>query len=138
MEGPVLNANSGGRSALSTLLAPAVVVMNRLSYPGKFLLISLLFAVPLTLFLYFLLSASNENISFAQKEIDGARYLRPLRQLQEHVIESRLLAYDVTRGDQGRWPDLIRKQAEIDADCEALAAVDRDLGRTLRIRERIT
>jgi hypothetical protein len=90
------------RPRLRAVLAPAVAVMNRLTYPGKFALISLLFAVPLTLFLYFLLSASNENIGFAQKESQGARYLRPLRQLLEHVMESRLLAHDVAHGDLTR------------------------------------
>ena len=36
-------------SAMTWLLKPAVVLMNRLRYPQKFVLISLLFAIPMGL-----------------------------------------------------------------------------------------
>ena len=118
------------------LLAPAAAVMNRLTYPWKFALISLLFALPLTLFLYFLLADSFDNIRFAQKEIVGIRYLRPLRRLREHVIQGRLLAYDAARGDVVRRPELVRKQAEIDDDLKALTAAEAELGAGLNTASR--
>ena len=119
------------RTRPHALLAPAAAVMNRLTYPWKFALISLLFALPLSLFLYFLLADSSDNFRFAQKELEGIQYLRPLRRLREHVIQSRLLAHDVARGDLVRRPELIRKQAEIDEDLGALAAAERELGARL-------
>jgi len=102
--------------------------MDRLTYPWKFALISLLFALPLTLFLYFLLADSSDNIRFAQKELDGVQYLRPLRRLREHVIQCRLLALDDVGADQVRRPELMRKLAEIDGDLQALTAAERQLG----------
>jgi signal transduction histidine kinase/CheY-like chemotaxis protein len=110
------------------LLAPAAAVMNRLSYPWKFALISLLFGLPLTLFLYFLLANSSDNIRFARKEMEGIQYLRPLSRLRAHVIQSRLLAHDVGRGEIVRRPELIRKRAEIDDDLKALAEAEREVG----------
>ena len=57
--------------------------MNRLSYPQKFTLIGFLFAMPLTLVMYLLISEINSRVDFAKKEIYGNQYLRSLRQLRE-------------------------------------------------------
>ncbi len=114
------------------LLSPAIAVMNRLKYPQKFVLISLLFALPLALVMYFFISEINERIEFSRKEIDGGKYLRPLRGLLEHVTQSQILAYTyATRGPSHR-PELIRKQTEIEADFTALAAVEARVGEALR------
>ncbi|MBL8793967.1 MAG: response regulator [Planctomycetia bacterium] len=123
---------TGGRNLVQRLLRPAVALMNRLNYPWKFTLISTLFALPLILVMYLLISEINDRIEFSHKEIEGVRYLRPLRGLNEHVQQSRLLAYDYHQGQVALRPELIRKQAEIDADLEALALVERELGETLR------
>jgi PAS domain S-box-containing protein len=64
--------------------------MDRLTYPRKFALISMLFAVPLALVLYFLLSEINERIAFSAKELEGTQYLRPLRALLEQVAQHQL------------------------------------------------
>lgn len=44
------------------LLSPAIAVMNRLKYPQKFALISLVFALPLALVMYFFISEINDRI----------------------------------------------------------------------------
>jgi hypothetical protein len=117
---------------LRVFLRPALFVMNRLRYPQKFVLISLLFALPLALVMYLLISEINDRIEFAQKEIQGARYLRPLRHLLEHVTHSRSLAHDYASGRVSLQPELVRNQAEIEADFEALAAAERELGTILK------
>jgi hypothetical protein len=66
-------------------------VMNRLNYPQKFTLIGFLFAMPLTLVIYLLISEINSQVNFAQKEIYGNQYLRPLRQLRQHIPKLQLL-----------------------------------------------
>ena len=76
------------RDRQRVFLRPALFVMNRLTYPQKFVLISLLFALPLALVMYFLISEINDRIEFAQKEVQGSRYLRTLRQLLENVTHS--------------------------------------------------
>ena len=47
---------------MKALFRPAMALMNRLKYPHKFALISLLFAFPLALVLYFLVSQINTGI----------------------------------------------------------------------------
>src|SRR6476620_1230288 len=74
------------------LFTPAIGLMNRLKYPQKFALISLLFAMPLALVMVLLLSEINLKIDFAQKEIYGDAYLRPLRHLLEDSLHDRVLA----------------------------------------------
>src|SRR5215813_1385261 len=116
----------------SVLFAPAIAVMNRLKYPRKFALISLLFILPLALVMYFLLSEMNDRIDFAQKEVLGDRYLRTLRKLLEHVPQAGRLAHAYANGGVSLRPELIRKQAEIDEDLAAVAAVDQNLGGILQ------
>src|SRR5438093_9498603 len=116
---------------MNRLFAPAIALMNRLKYPQKFVLISLLFAIPLALLIILYLFEANSRIAFAQKEIDGDAYLRPLRQLLEHTLQEELLAHDFVNGDQSVRAALLEAQARIDADVQALAEVDRRLGKRL-------
>src|SRR5262245_30862573 len=127
-----LPAQRHGRGRPRRLLAPAVALMNRLDYPWKFALISLLFVLPLALVMYLLISEIDERIDFAQKEIHGTRYLLPVRTLLEHVTHARMLAHDYAGGRVGARPGLIRKREEIQADFAALAVVERELGGVLK------
>src|SRR4051794_36051881 len=70
-------ANSGSAPDRQPwLFAPAVAVMNRLTYPRKFALVSLLFVTPLALVMGLLISEIDARIEFARKEIQGVRYVR--------------------------------------------------------------
>ena len=120
------------RDTLRVFLRPALFVMNRLRYPQKFAVISLLFALPLGFVLYLLLSEINDRIAFAHKEILGTQYLRPLRGLLEHVPQSRILALDYANGQVALRPELIRQQAKIDANMESLADVEQKLGQVFK------
>lgn len=107
--------------------------MNRLKYPQKFILISVIFIVPLALAMTFLLVIINDGKEIAQKEIYGNRYLRPLRQLMEHVPQSKLLVNDYLGLDKPiPAVALLSKQAEIDQDFKDLEAVERELGDVLQ------
>jgi PAS domain S-box-containing protein len=118
------------------LLSPAIAVMNRLKYPQKFALISLLFALPLALVMYFFVSEINDRIEFSRKEIEGDRYLRPLRGLLEHVVHSQIHAHDYSRRGLANRPELVRKQAEIDSNFKALAEIEHELGGLLKTSAR--
>ena len=79
-----------GQGPVQLLAAPAVALMNRLTYPRKFALISLLFALPLGLVMYLLISEMNDRIEFARKEIQGIGICDPCSDLFEHVLQSRV------------------------------------------------
>ncbi len=101
--------------------------MNRLSYPQKFTLIGFLFAMPLTLVMYLLISEINSRVDFTEKQIYGNEYLHPLRQLREYIPKLQLLNY------QALNPNLINSdirgylEAKIDANFQSLANTDRQL-----------
>ncbi|MEG3847315.1 SpoIIE family protein phosphatase [Microcoleus sp. herbarium19] len=110
--------------------------MNRLSYPQKFTSIGFLFALPLTLVMYLLISEINSRVDFAQKEIYGNQYLRPLRQLREYIpklqlLDDRGLNHNLSNSDIRA--DL---EAKIDANFQSLANTDRQLGQILLTSDR--
>lgn len=111
--------------------------MNRLTYPRKFALISLLFAIPLALLSTFYLAEVNGKIAFAQKEISGTQYLRSLRGLLEHLFQEQLLAQDFAGGDVAARAPLGMAQAQVDIDLQALAALDARLGKRLGTTEQL-
>ena len=82
--------------------------------------------------MYLLISEMNDRIEFARKEIQGDQYLRPLRHLFEHALQSRALAHTYANGKVSLRPELIRKQAEIDEDFATSQAIDQKLGHILK------
>src|SRR5919198_5946463 len=122
---------------MKQLFHPAIACMKHLRYPHKFAVISILFALPLALVLYFLISEINTAIDVAQYELYGTAYLRPLRQLLEHVPLHSLLTHDYLAGSAAICRgELLNQQLAIDADIVALENVDQHLGRWLHTTAR--
>src|SRR5262245_10912558 len=116
--------------------APAIALMNRLKYPQKFLLISLLFILPLVLVMYLLLTELSMQREFSQKELSGTTYLRPLRQVLEDISQSRLAAYRLAL-EEMTPQDLVQQQARVDQSLEEVGRVDQHLSRVLHTTERL-
>src|SRR5215213_3494902 len=87
------------RLAMSQLLSPAIALMNRLRYAQKFLLISLLFIVPLALVMALLIAEVNTRADFAQKEKYGTEYLRGVRKLLADALHEQATAHAYINGD---------------------------------------
>ena len=109
-------------------LSPAVAVMNRLKYPQKFLLISLLFAAALGLVMTFLLKELGDRIEFTRKETLGSRYLRPLVPLLREGGEARRLYRAFIAGDRAVRPALLGKLSDMEALLAQVEAIDREIG----------
>jgi PAS domain S-box-containing protein len=122
---------STSKTRISPVIAPAVAIMNRLKYPQKFALISLFFAIPLATVMFLLISEINDRIDFAQKEIIGDAYLRPLRKLLEHVPQARSLAHSYALGQITLRPELIQQQSIIDQDFLELDQAEKEYGSVL-------
>ncbi|MGE4241887.1 response regulator [Ramlibacter sp.] len=116
----------------SRWLAPARRLMDRLTYPRKFVLIFILFALPLGLSLYLLVGEFDSSIRFARKEIAGAQFLRPLRAMQEEVAKSRLAAAAVASGQSDQRPELVRVQAAMKTALRNLERADAEFGAELQ------
>lgn len=107
------------------LLAPGRRLLMRLSFFGKFLLVGLVFVVPLAAVLSSLVPLRMEEIERAGRERDGIRLIKPLRQaiqtLQIHrgvsqiVIGGRSDAMDSLEMAAGRMAGSIASLAAADA-----------------------
>ena len=124
---PTMARNRYEQGPVQRLAGPAVALMNQLTYPRKFAVISLLFALPLGLAMYSLIMEMNDRIEFARKEIQGDQYFRPLQRLFEHVLQSRVLARNYAGKQVSDRAALVRKQAAISEDIAALHAIDQKL-----------
>ena len=116
---------------MNRFFRPAVRLMNRLTYPRKFVLISVLFALPLALLLFFFIVQSANQINFGRKERYGVAYLRPLRGLLQATISHQQLARDYAQGDTSVAQRLLNTQTNIETQFGDLASVDRRYGATL-------
>lgn len=116
---------------MSSVFAPAVSLLNRLTYPRKFGLIGLLSALPLGLVTFFLVSELNDRIAFSAKEKLGNEYLRPVQQFASDLRNHRGLTW--ARADHENTPAELRKLDErLQRDIQEIDAVDRKLGATLQ------
>lgn len=82
-----------------TLLSPAVSMMGQLKYPYKFTIISLIFLIPLLVFFYVAVSAVNQQLSLAKKELEGVTLLTQIRPLVEDVAKHRGMTHALLSGD---------------------------------------
>ena len=98
----------------------------------KLAAIALTLIVPLALTTWFLLDEASFRIDFAEKEIQGVEYLRPLSSLLLHVSEHRSLARRALAGDQAAAAERVPLAAAIDADFAALVAADSRMHEPLR------
>ncbi|MDZ4684535.1 MAG: PAS domain S-box protein [Planctomycetaceae bacterium] len=111
--------------------APAVKLLDRLTYPRKFVLIALLFGLPLGMVTLFLVGELNERIAFSAKERLGTEYLRPVEKFAADLRERRGLTW--ARAGQQNAPEELRRIEELlRRDVQDIDAVDRRLGATLR------
>jgi hypothetical protein len=101
----------------------------------KLTLISLCFALPIAVLLYFMIAGINDDIRFAELEIDGNEYQRPLFRLLDRVPRHQLLANQLLAGDQKAAYALRSQQAEIEEDLKALADVDFRIGTRLQFTD---
>jgi PAS domain S-box-containing protein len=116
--------------------SPAIGLLNRLTIPRKFALISLFFALPLALVLYFLNNAAQERIRLARLEIDGVTYLTPLNALHDELPQAMSLANAYLQKQSFAQEHAPIRLAEVDSQMTALADIDARLGETLGTTKR--
>ena len=115
---------------MNRLLAPAVLLMQRLRYAPKFLLLSLLIAIPLGLLTSLWLSELGRRLDDARQELRGVTYLTGLRGLLEPLAEAETRAAVAGARDDG---SALTERLEMAA--AAVDAVDRRVGKRLGVTE---
>lgn len=115
---------------VSAQFNPAIQFMNRLRFPAKFLLISLLFAIPLAMLLSFLLVNLNARIDFTNKEREGTLYLRALQAFFEQTNQG-LLLEEPLQGVAVSSADIAVTRAKMSTTFDQLDRLNQQLGSSL-------
>jgi methyl-accepting chemotaxis protein len=121
---------------MESLLAPGIALLNRLRYPAKFLLISIVFLVPLFTMGYLLQTEISDKIAFMSAERSGIAYITRLRQPIQHLQQHRGMAAAFFAGDASFRDKMTAKQRAIDEAFSAVADIDRELGAQLEVAGR--
>jgi len=104
----------------------------------KIAAICLAFVIPIAVLLYLYVNEQQKPIEFAQKELYGTEYLRPCRNLMEHVQQHRHLLHQQLAGEKVAADDLSKKALEVDNDLRALDQIDQKHGKLLSQDDRVT
>ncbi len=118
---------------MSGVMAPAIGLMNRLKYPYKFSLVSMVFLTPIVVLLYMVVSEVNAGIGVARTEITGIAYLRPLRALLDNVQKHRGAAAAWLGGDASFLINMSDRQADIAKGIAAGDEADKIYGQSLKM-----
>jgi methyl-accepting chemotaxis protein len=106
---------------VSKLLLP---VMNRFNYNQKFMLIGILFLVPILFMSYSLTSRIQETIRIGKNEQHGVEYLKPVQQLLIAVQKHRGLANAYLSGDKSKQANLAKLEKELQSYVQAINGMD--------------
>jgi len=102
--------------------------MNKLSYPKKMLLISVVFLIPIIMLISLLLSQLGVGIASAEKEARGLEYIKTVRQLYQHMPQHRGMTNAYLNGASSFRSKILDKRKAIVADIAAIDAINDRLG----------
>jgi methyl-accepting chemotaxis protein len=114
------------------VLSPGVALMNRLRYGPKFVLIGVLFLVPLFAVAYLQFTGATEQIEFNRKESDGVAYITGLRKFLHAVEQHRILSAAGLAGRRGYEDRLVQARTEADRLVTEIDGLDTRLGADLK------
>src|SRR5258707_13397035 len=106
----------------AAVLTPARSLMGRLKYLEKFLLIVVVFVLQLAAVMYAYITDANAQIDFANSELSGTQYLRPVNALYADVLRARGAA------QRGAASDLSPALKAVATDLAAVADIEAQLG----------
>lgn len=115
------------------ICAPGVFLMSRFRYPQKFLIVSILFATPIALGLYFFVGEINTEIKTIQMEQNGIMYLTPAQLLLKDMQQHRGITGVVLSGETSFNQTLFNKRKEIDSVLMELERMDVEKGIELKL-----
>ncbi|MGH8615760.1 MAG: methyl-accepting chemotaxis protein [Gammaproteobacteria bacterium] len=103
-------------------------LLGQLALKWKLTVVMAALGIPIVVLSHFLVSEKNQNINFAQKEIDGVAYNMGLRRLQQHLAEHRGMSNAYLSGDSAFKERLVNKQADIETALQVAGEMERKYG----------
>lgn len=107
------------------IFIPARSIMSRLWYSQKFILLTILFTIPVGYALFSYITQINKSIAFAEKEIIGVQYLVPTLAFLQDIQQHRGMASLYLRGDTSFSLRLLEKEKEIEEDLALITSEDK-------------
>ena len=120
----------------STLLTPAVALLNRLSFTWKFSLIFGLYLVPIIYTLLVSLTNHTQGIEQAQLERKGVQYMTSLRPLFEHMAQTRGMTNAYLNGKTELEDKIQTKRTEVSQELSTLISTDTLLSNELKTSDK--
>jgi len=118
-------------SISSKILIPAIKIANQLSFKAKFILVSLLCLLPLIFFFSVLSQQQQQRVENRQYEHNASRFIVPLRNLIEHIAQTRGMTNVYLAGDKSIKSKVVAKRQEATSDFKHLLAIESALNKTL-------
>ncbi len=117
---------------MKNLILPASMLMNRIRYTQKFILISLIFLLPFSTIMYFFQKEITASSNFAAVERDGVAYDIPVNKLLSDLLHHQELTQEFYL-NKGSNKDLISTvESNIAQDIHAIDAQDTLLNKSLK------
>jgi methyl-accepting chemotaxis protein len=110
--------------------------LSGLRISHKILLSSLVFAIPIIVLLYYMMSGFNQTIRFSNQETWGMRVLEPLERLVELVSGHQLMVRLHIEGNKTLEERIITTGKQVDETFAVLLAEGKRLGTPLRLSDR--
>ncbi len=123
-------------SILASILWPAERIMGRLRYAQKFMLIFILFMVPLLVSGYLLVKEIGADVHSLENERQGVLYIGALRNLFEHVPQHRGMTYAYLNGDTNFRQKAIDKSKQVEDDFKSMEKQQQKLGSALQTNQK--
>ena len=116
---------------MKSFFIPAVKLSNTLSFKAKFIVVSLLCVAPLLFFFSALSQQQWKIVEDANYEHNASRFIVPLRNLTEHVAQTRGMTNVYLNGDKSIKDKIVQKRQQVKQDFQSLLSIDKELKATL-------
>jgi methyl-accepting chemotaxis protein len=110
-------------------------VLNRLKLWQKLGWLVLAMAIPASLVGFFYLRLASTQVGQARDELNGARYLQALSDVQGEQLTHRSRSFVFLSGDAQRKSDVIAQQELVDKEIARMDALDAEIGRQLGVSD---
>ncbi len=120
---------------MESFFQPAISLMNRLLYPRKMLLISVVFILPLVFTSWLLLKDIHQSVASTQQELLGVEYISSLRLLLQRIPEHRGLSNGYLSGKVEFKEKVLAKNGQIKDAMQKIDALENRMGTLLESSE---
>jgi methyl-accepting chemotaxis protein len=114
---------------MQALFSPAILLMNRLRYRGKFLLLGLATSIVMLVLLFNVFVNLTNEIDTSQRELVGLQMLKAVNRMAQSMQQHRGLSSGVLNGNEAMKDKRAAKEKEV---ADALIATDTAISAKLR------